>query len=254
MTERIEFRPLTPVEMLAYFVAKGYAPPRQRFSWYDVWRAEHARMFTVAKAMQDDVLELIRAELERSFREGRTLQQFTDDLTPALQRAGWWGRQTMVDPLTGAPEEVQLGSRRRLKVIYDTNFRTSHAAGRWARIQRVKEAFPFLQYRQIDRPTKRDDHARYDGIILPVDHPAWLQIFPPNGWFCGCSVRQLTRSQMEREGLSVTEDFELETAPFMNPRSGEVSDLPLGVHPGFDTNPGAVFAAEAEGAGPTADR
>jgi SPP1 gp7 family putative phage head morphogenesis protein len=244
MSEAVEFTPLPPLEAIAYFTSKGYAPPRQRFSWYDVWRDEHARMFTVAKAMQDDILALFRDELTAALQEGRTMDEFIERLTPALQQAGWWGRQAEVDPLTGTLQDVQLGNRRRLRVIFDTNMRTSYAAGRWARIQRTKAAFPFLQYRQVDRPTKREEHARYHGIILPVDHPAWEKIFPPNGWFCGCSVRQLTRSQMAREGLSVTEDFELESETFMNPRSGETSDLPLGVHPGFDTNPGALWLAE----------
>jgi uncharacterized protein with gpF-like domain len=238
---RFELAPLRPEEAIAYFQAKDLAPAVLRFDWRDVWRYEHARMFTVAKAMRDDVLALIRDELLRALEEGLTLQQFQDGLTPALQRAGWWGRQMMTDPVTGETREVQLGSRRRLRTIYDTNMRTSHAAGRWARIQRTKTAFPFLQYRQIDRPTKRHDHSRYDGLVLPADHPAWAKIYPPNGWFCGCSVRQLTRRQVEREGLTVTEDFQLETETIANPRTGETSEVPLGVSPGFDTNPGISF-------------
>jgi hypothetical protein len=241
MTEAVEFAPLPPREAIEYFRSRGYAPPEQRFDWRDVWRAEHARMFVVAKATQDDVLQLIRGEVDRALSEGRTLDQFRADLRPALQRAGWWGQAIQTDPLTGEPVEVRLGTNHRLRTIYDTNMRTSMAAGRWARIQRTKAAFPFLQYRQIQRPTKRDEHAIYHEIILPVDHPAWAFIYPPNGWYCGCSVRQLTRRQMEREGLRVTDDFELETSPFVNPRSGEISDLPAGVHPGFDSNPGMAW-------------
>lgn len=240
MTERFDFLPLPPQEAIDYFRSKGYAPPSGRFSWYDTWREEHAHAFTVAKGMQDDVLELIFNELLAALEDGRTLQQFRDALRPRLQQAGWWGQSVMSDPSTGEVQDVQLGSNRRLKVIFDTNMRTSYAAGRWARIQRTKAAFPYLLYRQIDRPNKREDHARYNGIVLPVDHPAWAKIFPPNGWFCGCSVRQLTRRQLEREGLTVSEDFTLDTEDFTNPRTGETSALPSGVHPGFDTNPGLI--------------
>lgn len=238
MQPEISFTPLPPREALEYFRGKGFAPPGSRFDWRDVWRSEHARQFVVAKAMQDDILQLIREDLDRAIAEGRTLDQFRDDLKPKLQRAGWWGQGIQTDPETGETQEVRLGTNHRLRVIYDTNLRTSLAAGRWARIQRTKAAFPYLQYRQIQRETKREEHARYHMIVLPVDHPAWERIFPPNGWFCGCSVRQLTRGQLEREGLSVTTDFELEASPFINPRTGEVSDLPEGVHPGFDSNPG----------------
>ncbi|WP_425091998.1 phage minor head protein [Tropicimonas sp. S265A] len=241
MPERVELAPRSPREAVEYFRSKGYAPSTQRFDWRDVWREEHARMFVVAKAAQDDVLTTIRSELDLALAQGRTLDQFRTDLRPRLQAAGWWGKAIEADPQTGEAREVQLGSNHRLRVIYDTNMRTSYAAGRWARIQRTKAALPFLQYRQVQRPSRRDEHEPYHGIILPVDHPAWAAIYPPNGWFCACSVRQLSRRQMEREGLRVTEDFELDTLPWINPRTGETSELPLGVSPGFDSNPGMAW-------------
>lgn len=241
----IELTPLQPREAIDYFRSRGLAPRELRFDWRDVWQAEHARMFVVAKAMQTDVLETIREEVDRMLADGLTIQQATDRLRPRLVALGWWGRSAQTDPLTGETREVQLGSNRRLRTIFDTNMRTSRAAGDWARIQRTKALLPFLQYQQLDRPSKREAHMPYHGLVLPVDHPAWAKIFPPNGWFCGCWVRQLSRRQLEREGLSVDEDFQLDEEALTNPRSGVVNPLPTGVDPGFASNPGAAFLDNA---------
>lgn len=236
-----DLEPLGPREALDFFRSKGLAPELNRFDWRDHWRQEHARAFVVAKAMRDDVLKTIRAEVDRAIAEGRTLDQFRKALQPKLEAFGWWGRQLETDPLTGETREVQLGSQSRLRTIFDTNMRTSLAAGRWARIQRTKGAFPYLEYRQIQRETRREEHERYHGLIRPVDDPIWQEIFPPNGWFCGCSVRQLNDRMLRREGKELSPAPELDRDAWQNRRTGEIERPPRGVHPGFDTNPGATF-------------
>lgn len=237
----IELKPLPHKEAIEYFRSKGFASRLQRFHHLDMWREEHARDFVVAKAVRDDVLQLFQSEIDRVLSEGRTLKQFQADLEPALTRAGWWGRSQMVDPLTGRTEDVQLGSLRRLRTIYDTNMRTAHAAGHWARIQRTKKAFPYLQYIQIERASKRHDHERFHDKIWRVDDPIWLRIYPPNGFFCGCHVVQRTEGWMTRNNRRVSEPIDLDERPFTNKRTGEVVNIPKGVHPGFDTNPGATW-------------
>lgn len=237
----IDLKPLPHREAIAYFDSKGYAPQLQRFHHLDHWREEHARNWVVAKAMRDDVAQLLREEMRRALAEGRTLAQFQAELAPKLQAMGWWGRQPMTDPLTGEASEVQLGSMRRLKVIFDTNMRTAHAAGHWAAIQRTKGSFPWLHYIQIDRPTKRHDHARFHDKIWSVDDPIWLRIYPPNGWFCGCHVIQRTDGWMKRNSRVPDGPVDLDEAPWTHKRTGEVFMVPKGVNPGFDTNPGATW-------------
>lgn len=238
---QIELKPLPPAEMLAYFRSKGFAPRDQRFDYRDHWREDHARAFVVAKAMRDDVAGAIRDELDRAFAEGRTIEQFKADLKPRLVQLGWWGRSLERDPLTGELAEVQLGSMRRLRTIFDTNMRTAHAAGQWARIQRTKVAFPYLQYIQIERPTKRHDHERFHDQIWRVDDPIWLRIYPPNGYFCGCTVIQRTERWMLRNGRTVSPPLDLDEEPWTNKRTGEVQMVPRGVNAGFDSNPGAAW-------------
>lgn len=237
----LKLQPLPHREAIEYLVSKGYAHELQRFHHLDHWREEHARNFVVAKAMRDDVLEAIRRQATRALIEGRTLEQFQGDLAPQLQEMGWWGRELMEDPVTGEMVEARLGSMRRLKTIFHTNMTTAHAAGHWASIQRTKKAFPYLHYIQIDRPTKRHDHARFHDQIWHVDDPIWLRIFPPNSWFCGCRVLQRTEGWMRRNGRKVSPPLDLEEEPWEHKRSGEVFDIPSGVTPGFDSNPGAVW-------------
>lgn len=228
-------------EAIEYFRSKGYAPQLQRFSYLDHWREEHARNFVVAKGMRDDVLQVLREGLDRALSEGRTLKQFQDEVTPLLQKAGWWGESIMTDPLTGQAETVKLGSLRRLRTIYQANMSTAHAAGHWARIQRTKKAFPYLQYVQIERPSKRHDHERFHDKIWRVDDPIWQKIYPPNGYFCGCYVIQRTEGWMKRNGREVSPSIDLDEIPWTNKRTGEVFDVPHGITPGFDNNPGAAW-------------
>lgn len=237
----IKLEPLPHRDAIEYFQSKGYAPQVQRFHHLDVFREGHARDWVVAKAMQDDVLAAIREEMTRAFAEGRTLAQFQKDLAPRLEALGWWGRKAMKDPLTGETQEVQLGSMRRLRTIFDTNMRTAHAAGHWAAIQRTKASFPYLQYVQIDRPTKRHDHTRFHDRIWRVDDPIWQRIYPPNGFFCGCHVIQRTEGWMTRNKREVDPPPDLEERAWVNKRTGEVFDVPRGIHPGFDANPGAAW-------------
>ncbi|MEM7507637.1 MAG: phage minor head protein [Pseudomonadota bacterium] len=239
---RVDFEALPNEEAIAFFRQKGFAPALSRFSWRDVWADEHTRMFTVAKAMRDDVLSEIREALDTAIAEGVPFEQFKQELEPKLRAFGWWGRGIVEDPLTGQRVEAQLGSARRLRIIYDTNLRSANAAGRWSRVQRNKRLMPFLTYVQIDRPSKRAAHEPFDGVTLPVDHPFWLTHYPPNGWRCGCLVRQVSARTMRREGLIVTDDERLQlllqTREVVNERRGETVQVPFGIDPGFEHNPG----------------
>ncbi len=231
----IELQALPPEQAIAYFRQKGYAIG---FDYRDVWQAQHQAAFTVAKAMQLDLLQDIRAEVDRALAEGTTLQEFQKRLIPTLQQKGWWGRQTRQDPLTGEARDVQLGSPRRLKVIYDTNLRTAHSEGQWERIQARKASFPYLQYDGGNSEQPRLQHKAWDGLVLPVDDPFWQSHMPVKEWGCKCRVIPMTAAQLQRRGLEVSESPSVPTTPYVNARTGEVQQIPAGVHPAFHYPPG----------------
>lgn len=228
-----------PAEAIAYFRRKGY---RISWAWQDVYAEEHARAFTVAKAMSLDILEDIRAAVDAAIAEGITVEEFRRRLEPTLRAKGWWGRRRVVDPLTGEEREMQLGSPRRLRTIYHANLRTAHAAGRWEQIQRTKRRRPYLRYVAILDDRTRPHHRAWHGTVLPADHPWWREHYPPNGWNCRCTVQQLSERDLERFGYEVSDrppDTGI-TRTWTNPRTGEVRRVPLGIDPGWDYNPGAA--------------
>lgn len=239
----VRLLPLPPKEALDYFRSKGLAPIDESFDHRDIWRGQHAVSFVVAKAAREDVLKLIRDELTREMEEGWPLARFQAELKPKLVAAGWWGRGMLRDPQGPAPEveqDVQMGSMHRLRVIFDTNMRTSMAAGRWARLWRNRDAFPYLAYHQIDRPTRRLNHKRFDGGVWRIDDPIWERIYPPNGWFCGCSVEPITQGQIDRGSFTLSPPLDLDEVEWFNERTGQTEMIPFGVHPGFDVNPGLI--------------
>ncbi len=244
MAEPVEVPVLAPLEAIAFFRGKGFT---FGFSWLDVWQEEHARAFTVAKAMTRDVLETIRAAVDAAIAEGQTLDVFRKGLRPKLEAAGWWGKQRIVDPLTAQAKTVQLGSPRRLKTIFDANMRTAYQAGKWERFDRQKAAMPFLEYVDADDSHVRPQHAAWDGTILPIDDPWWDTHYGPCDWGCRCSARALSRRMLERRGKAVTtEPVAFPTREWRNKRTGEVHLIEEGIGPGWAYNVGkAALAAQA---------
>lgn len=229
-----------PQEAMDYFNAKKL---KIGFDYRDVWRAEHAFNFTVAKAMTQDILTDIQGALASAIAEGKTFQQFQKELRPLLEEKGWWGVQPMVDPLTGKTIDAQLGSPRRLKTIYDANIRTARAAGFWDRIQRTKDALPYLLYSLGPSARHRDAHVAISGTLLPADDPFWGIYFPPNGYGCKCWVRQISRAEyleLADDPNIDTESHPIQYENWINKRTGEVERVAKGVTPGWDTNPGLL--------------
>lgn len=227
------FDPGPPPEASRFLKNKGIAPA---FSWQDVEPEEHAIAFSVAKATDVQVLQTIRDAVQKALDEGQTFESFKKGLRPELERQGWWGKKEMTDPLTGEVVTAQLGSPRRLRTIYRANLRSARAAGQWERIERTSDALPYLEYRLGPSERHRPEHAAKEHIVLPWDDPFWSRWYPPNGWGCKCWVRQISARQAQRTGIS--ESPEVPTVPRVNKRTGEVREVPVGIDPGWDRNPG----------------
>lgn len=227
------FNPGPPPEASRFLRNKLLRPS---FHWQDVEPEEHAVAFTVAKATQVDVLETIREEVQRAIDQGIPFAEFQKTLKPRLEKLGWWGKAEMVDPLTGEKVVAQLGSPRRLRTIYRANLRSARAAGQWERIQRTKDALPYLEYRLGPSERHRPHHAAKEGIVLPADDPFWAAWYPPNGWGCKCWVRQLTQRGAEVRGISKSPEVPMHDV--RNKRTGEIKRVPVGIDPGWEQNPG----------------
>ena len=239
-----EILKVPPVEAVEHFRAKGY---HVGFDWRDTAAGEHLRSFTVAKAMKLDILEDIRGAVDEALAEGTTFRQFQSQLEPVLREKGWWGRAAVLDPLTGEQRAAQLGSTRRLRIIFDTNLRMAHAKGRWERIERVADDRPWLRYFAVRDGRTRPDHLAWHGTILRFDHPFWQTHYPPNGWRCRCLVQQLDDDDLETYGFTPSDGPPAgseRTRPWTNKRTGETVEVPVGIDPGFQHNVGLVGQAE----------
>ncbi|MCG6553950.1 MAG: hypothetical protein L7F77_16635, partial [Candidatus Magnetominusculus sp. LBB02] len=117
---------LTPKEAVAYFEQKGY---KITWDWNEALREAHTRAFTVAKVLRMDVLQDIHDMVEKAISDGMTLKGFQDELEPLLKAKGWWGTQQI--GTEDGIKTVQLGSPRRLEIIYRTNLQTAYMAGRY---------------------------------------------------------------------------------------------------------------------------
>lgn len=239
----VKILPLTDKQALAYFKNKVVGG-RLTYSWLDIRPEEHAAAFTAAKIMRGDILQVLFDGIEETIEQGGTVQSFRKSVRERLAKAGLSGPIKMVDPISGDERLIDVGSRHRLNRIYRTNLRTARAAGRWERIEKRAKRMPYLVYDATNDDRVRSDHLAKDMIILPVGHPFWQRWYPPNGWNCRCSVRQMSAAQIKRRGLQVTSDESVaktrwdKTRVVKNKRTGETRNVPVGIDSGFDYNPG----------------
>lgn len=235
---------LPPKEAVEYFLRKNLLSPS--FSWQELWHEDHTRAFTVAKMMRTDLLDTVYQSVQSVITQGKSLRDFEKELTPILQKAGWWGKQEVVDPDTGDKVLAQLGSPERLRLIYDVNLRTSYAAGRWARIERARDVNPYILYRTMRDERVRASHRPWNGLALPVDHPFWNTHYPPNGWRCRCTAYGIDQAGLDKlkgAGFDIkTGAPKIEYRDWTNKRTGSIERVPLGIDPGWAYNPGKAAA------------
>ena len=236
-----------PPEVLDYWRSKDLRPG---FSHQDVWGQEHAHAMTVAGVTETRVLSEFQAAIDTAITKGTGFEKFRADMQSRLTPLGWWGPREVADPEgRWKTKVVNFAAPARLQITFWSNMRAARAAGQWNRIQRTKRALPYLLYVRSASERKRPEHLRWVGTILPVDHPFWSTHFPPNGWNCKCSVRQLDQADRDdylsrpksdaEDAISYSDEApDLGTRTFTNRRTGEVTEVPVGIDPGWDTNPG----------------
>jgi len=139
--------------------------------WDDLWKMMHTKGFTIAGAMEEELLDDMRSSVDKAISEGITLADFRKDFDSIVENHGW----------------IYNGGRNwRSKIIYDTNLRTAYMAGRYQQMTDpdVVALRPYWQYRHGGSANPRDEHLVWDGLTLPHDDPWWDTHYPPNGWGC----------------------------------------------------------------------
>lgn len=173
-----------------YFLQKLNIPTAR---WTDLWQGQHARAFTVAGAMRDDLLADLRAAVQDAVANGTSFATFQARFEEIVARHGWTG-------WTG--EGSEAGRAWRARVIYKTNMITAHAAGRYRQMTDPDTLahMPYWQYRHNSLENPREEHQAWHGMVLRWDDPWWSTHYPPNGWGCRCDVRPISERMLRKMG------------------------------------------------------
>ncbi|MDX2350644.1 MAG: phage minor head protein [Porticoccus sp.] len=197
--------------------------PTQR--WDSLMGEAHAKAFTVAGAMKMDLVGDIHESIISALENGTTIADF--DFDGIVAKHGW----------------NYKGSRGwRTNVIFNTNLRTAHMAGRWKQIQRVKKQRPWMIYMTVGDEAVRPEHANWNKQVLSVDDPWWDTHYPPNGWGCRCYINTASQKQLDRQGLTPDKPSPIKTTERINTRTGEIfGDVPVGIDTGWNYNVGKAW-------------
>lgn len=190
---------LTPKKAIKYFESKGN---KISWDWHDTLDDAHAKAFTVAKVAKADILQDIRNEVDKAIKEGKGFKDFQNNLEPLLKQKGWWGEQIIVDS-KGTAQKVQLGSTRRLQLIYDTNIQVAFQQGRYKNQLDAAPLKPYWQYLTKDDGRVRPAHAALHEKVFRFDDPFWDHFYPPNGFRCRCRVKALSEKNIKDKNLEV---------------------------------------------------
>ncbi|MEG0920629.1 MAG: phage minor head protein [Comamonas sp.] len=256
-TEFAELLKLSPKEAVATLQDRGKLT--RSYAWQDIWQDEHGVQFTISRLTRLDLLQTIYDAILKSVQGDLSRRDWMQDVEQLLTDAGWWGYKAVTDPADGEIKLTKFDPVR-LKLIYDTNTRQAYAAGLWERVERSKKALPYVRYITRGDDRVRDAHRAWDNLTLPVDDPFWQTHWPPNGWRCRCRVMSITKADytrgysLDRPGAEDDQNApvvrkplktvapEVVTKEYVNPRTGEVAEIPVGVDPGFAYNPGQARA------------
>ncbi len=211
-------------EAIDHFMNKVNLPTK---GWTDVYEEQHTKAFVVAGANKAAILEDFKSAISKAIDTGTTLEEFRDDFDAIVDKHGW----------------SYKGKRGwRTRVIFETNLRSSYAAGKWQQIERVKKLRPFLMYDAVDDGGTRPLHRSWDGLIYPVEHEFWNSYYPMNGFGCRCKVQSLSNRDMKRRGLFASTAMPMDGVDHHSLKTSDGKTMtvttPKGIDPGFNYNVG----------------
>lgn len=207
-------------------------------TWQDLLHGAHDRAFVVAGATKADLLADLHAEVQMAIDDGTSLKKFRKDFRAIVAKHGW------VD-FTGSG--TPGGFAWRTKVIYETNLRTSYAAGRYAQLTDPDflAARPYWRYVHSDSVMHpRPLHQAWHGKVIRADDPWWQTHYPPNGWGCKCRVHALAPDQLGKYGKDAPDAAPHDGDTTWTDRNGNAITVPRGIDPGWAYAPGASLARE----------
>jgi len=214
-------------EQVAFFRQKLNLPSEH---WDDILRQGHDRGFIVSGAMKADLITDLRVAVDQAISEGKSLGWFRDQFKGIVEKHGW--------DYTG-------DFKWRTKVIYETNMRSSYAAGRERQMNdpELLQIMPYWRYVHNDSVMHpRPLHQLWNGIILPASDPWWKTHSAPNGWGCKCRKVPVSEWQMKKKYGKESPDSAPDNGSYtFVDRDGVAHQIPNGIDYGWDYTPGKTW-------------
>lgn len=208
-------KPVSPEAALAFWQAKV---PMTREQAIALGERERWRAFYVAGLCRLDQIQSVHAALGEALKNGESLADFQGRIGTVIDSEGW--------------------NSYRVENIFRTNMQTAYSAGRYTKMQEVKQARPYWQYITVEDKRRRPSHAVLHGLVYPADHDFWGTNYPPNGFRCRCCVRSLSERQVKKLGLTVQSEMPGDSQ-WTDPKNGmEYHVARPGADDGFRNNPG----------------
>ncbi|WP_417862389.1 phage minor head protein [Vreelandella venusta] len=204
-----------------------------------ITRDQNDAAFVVAGATKADLLADLRGAMDDAISNGQSLGEFRKQFEEIVAKRGWTG-------WTG--EGSKAGRAWRTRLIYKTNLDTSYAAGRWAQMTDpdVVRLRPYWRYVHNTVENPRQQHQRWNNLVLRADDPWWQAHYPPNGFGCNCGVETLNERGLKRLGKDAPDSAPNDgTYEHVDNTTGEVVTVPNGLQPGWDYAPGQTSTERA---------
>jgi len=230
-----EFRRPFP-EQVSFFRNKLNLPTTRSGQ---ITRDQNDAAFVVAGATKADLLADLRGAVDDAISNGQSLGEFREQFNEIVSKRGWTG-------WTG--EDTKAGRAWRTRLIYKTNLDTSYAAGRWAQMTDpdVVRLRPYWRYIHNTIENPRQQHQRWNNLVLRADDPWWQTHYAPNGFGCNCGVETLNERGLRRLGKDGPDTAPNDgTYEHVDNITGEVVNVPNGVQPGWDYAPGQTATERA---------
>ncbi len=179
-------------EQIDYLKQKVNLPTE---SYKEISSRQHDRAFVVAGAMKADLLTDLHNAVNKAVSEGQSFQKFQDSFDDILGKHGW---------LNDRDEKYKAW---RARTIYQTNLRTSHAAGRYKQMTtpEMLKLRPYWRYRHNSIENPRIKHQFWNNLVLPADADFWKINYPPNGYGCNCTVDAINERQLKAMGKTTAD-------------------------------------------------
>ncbi len=179
-------------EQIDYLKQKVNLPTE---SYKEISSRQHDRAFVVAGAMKADLLTDLHNAVNKAVAEGQSFKQFQDSFDDIIGKHGW---------LNDTEKEYKAW---RARTIYQTNLRTSHAAGRYKQMTtpEMLKLRPYWRYRHNSIENPRIKHQFWNNLVLPADADFWKINYPPNGYGCNCTVDAINERQLKAMGKTTAD-------------------------------------------------